>query len=353
MQTIVKSLGEFLSLLVQAFNLSAIFPALVFLALLHQSVLRLLIPGYDLTFLEILSDGGMLATVVIFVVLIAYFLDAANLVIIRLFEGYPLTRFFPFDGMIAEKKSELKTTLWHMRKLRAILDKLIALANSENDTEKKKEILAFAEAVSAHLDDCRQKVSGYPDDPNYILPTRFGNVIAESEEYPNRTFGMDAVTLWPFLRPILTKNHYAEFIMREKAVMDFLLNLIVVLITFGVVFFCTEVWFNGSSPRLWIVTAAIALSCMMLFRLSTVAARSWGVTIRTAFICFREDLRKTLCLRQPNDYSEERAIWEAASEFLQANLTEEEIVAAEQGIFSYKDTATVEGKIPSEQFGEV
>ena len=144
---------------------------------------------------------------------------------------------------------------------------------------------------------------------------------------------MDSVTLWPFLRPILTEEHYAEFIVREKAVMDFLLNLIVVLGVFLSFFVVTELWVHGFTWAMVVKSLIILFGCWILSRLAVVGAKGWGVTVRTAFIRFRDDLRQVLRLPQPHDYESEREMWESVSVFLRGTLSDEEVASVGQELF--------------------
>ena len=338
MQTIVKSFSEFLNLLVQAFNLSTLFPSLVFWMLVHCTVLPFWIPRYDLDLIDIFNHGSYLAVASILVVTLAYFLDAANMAIIRLFEGYTFMDFFPFDWYTDDRRFFVRKNLKLIWRFDKQAESLLALAEKEEDIDNKKSILLTLDALLTRQEECGSKIFGkYPEDPDYVLPTPFGNVIAEGEQYPYKVFGMDAVTLWPFLRPIITEKHYAEFILREKAIMDFILNLTCILMAFGVLFVGTELLCCGISMRLLIIASVIFLGCCVLCYLAVVSAKGWIVTIRTAFVYFRDDLRTVLGLPKPESYLSERRAWEEVSHFLQARTSGEEIAAFGQRLFCYEE----------------
>ena len=90
MSTLVQSLSDFLNVLIQAFNFSSTFPALIFVLLSRLYLLPLFPEDWPVR-IDRAADGATQALVtIILVALIAYFLDAANLSIIRFFEGYSL-----------------------------------------------------------------------------------------------------------------------------------------------------------------------------------------------------------------------------------------------------------------------
>jgi hypothetical protein len=63
----------------------------------------------------------------------------------------------------------------------------------------------------------------FPIERTSVLPTRLGNVIRSFEDYPERQYGMDGVTLWPRLVAKINKDH-ATVIEDAKITFDFLLN---------------------------------------------------------------------------------------------------------------------------------
>ena len=96
MSVLVQNLGDFLKLLVQAFNLSSTFPALIFVILAQLYVLPLLPKDSLLGLLdEMWNTTTKTGGTIVVTALIAYLLDAANLWVIRLFEGYWLMDKWP------------------------------------------------------------------------------------------------------------------------------------------------------------------------------------------------------------------------------------------------------------------
>ena len=315
MSVLVQNLGDFLKLLVQAFNLSSTFPALIFVILVQLYIRPLLPEASPLRIDEIWNTSARVGATVISVALIAYLLDAANLLIIRLFEGYWFLDQFPLNWLRKINQDYVCLTQDIIRELEQLADKLMKQA----EREQREDLVDLAEEVIERKREFIQEIAyKYPEEPNYVLPTPFGNVIAAAERYPKKTFGMDAVVLWPFLVPTLTQKNYAQFVVREKAVMDFLVNLTVVLAVFGCLLGIVEWYFNGWSVILAGKLSLVALSCLVAYVLSVQGAASWGATVRSAFVIFREELRQTLCLRRARYYADERQLWEIASNFFRA-----------------------------------
>lgn len=320
MSTLMQSLSDFLNVLIQAFNFSSSFPALVFVLLSRLYVLPLFPENWPIR-IDKIGDGATQALVtIILVALIAYFLDAANLSIIRFFEGYWFTNQYPLAEIRRKNQEHVLQTTGQIRDLEV----MAALLIDEAKKQTREDLLDMADRViEAKSELVRQIADKYPEDADYVLPSPFGNVIAAAEQYPSKVLGMDAVVLWPFLVPTLTKNDYARYVARERAVMDFLVNLTVVLFSFGFLLGITEWTFNSWSGELALKLGLVLACCAVTFRLSIQGASGWGATIRTAFVLFREDLREALHLRKPKNYKDERQIWETASDFLRAQSSEE------------------------------
>ncbi len=339
MSVLVKNLSDFLNLLVQSFNLSAVLPSIVFMMFLQLYIFPSFPEGSAFIVLARLDSNSQMTFNIIFVVVFAYLLDAANMWIIRLFEGYPLINQFPFNILLELNKKRVQQTIYNIEKLEELLDKYIDEYDKTQEQSLREEkfelIVRCRQILRDHLE---QVTNRYPETPYYILPLRLGNVIAASEQYPKKVFGMDAITLWPFLRPILTEKDYAQFVIKEKAIMDFLLNMTVILTLCGITFGMVELHyagFNALSDKMFLGKLALLLaSAYIIFRLSIQGAMSWGTTIRVAFVLFRDELRNSLQLKKPQTYKEERILWENTSNFLKTRpSTEKQLMKWSKAIF--------------------
>ncbi len=85
MSVLVQNLGDFLKVLIQSFNLSTMFPAVLFVVLIYLLVLPIVPIGTPIRQSEFWATLNTTPVAAVFVVLIAYLLDAANYKIIRFF----------------------------------------------------------------------------------------------------------------------------------------------------------------------------------------------------------------------------------------------------------------------------
>lgn len=377
MTVLVQSISDFFKLMIQGFNLSTIFPAFIFVGLIDLYILPKL-PANSL-FPNLQNDqmGSKIGLTIILVGVIAYLLDAANFQIIRLFEGFWFRNWFPFTyfeeqyreyvrQMVADIEM-LETVIENLKnkakqKL-ALYDRLITQQESPKSEQnflqkfsKKldflwprtskpsssgtsgpemnlqitqemldsllhsaERLLLLADELASHKKALAGEIGDrLPTDEDFVLPTPYGNVIAAAEQYPKKLFNMDTIVLWPYLVPTLTKNGYAQYVVREKSMMDFLINLAFILGVFGFLLAIVEMAFTGLSWILFQQQIIVWGSVLFLYFLSVWGAGGWASSVSIAFVLFRDDLRKALRLRQVNSYDEEVQLWENASSFLRS-----------------------------------
>ena len=310
MSVLVQNLSDFFKLLIQAFNLSAILPAIIF----NTLVLVFLIPiaPESLQFYKNWSPTVQLTGLTISVSVIAYILDAVNYTLIRLLEGY-----YPYPTKEVQSrinKEYVQSIRNRIFQIDQTTEELLpkAKANPGGEAERLVRELDQHNGVLVKL-----IARNYPEDPNLAMPTPFGNVIRAAEYYPKKRLGMDAIALWPFLTPILTKNEYAQFIIRQKAMMDFLINSLAIIWVFIPIFLFVEVKFQRTiTPIAGFQISFLLFTALFLYIISIQSAASWGISIRTAFILFKDELRQSLKLRKPYNYEDEKLLWEFTSSFL-------------------------------------
>ncbi len=316
MSALVQSLSDFIKVLIEAFNFSSIFPAAVFVILLRMSIVPFLPENSIRNVIESWDGQTQTGIGILLVALLAYLLNAANIRLIRWLEGYPWKDLPVLKKITEGRQNYVEETL---NLIQECEDTLIAL-QGEYEAGKSEEIRRIAGDL---LEYQQTLVAGihdrYPYDKYQILPTGFGNIIAAAETYPHRVLGMDAITLWPFLMPTLTEKNYAQHLARERAIMDFLINLAVVLAFFGIVFGGCKLYCHQLSWELGFQLTLIFLSSWFMYRLAEQGALNWGTMIKTAFVLFRRDLVKALGLRRPSSYEDEIQLWSATSDFLRAN----------------------------------
>ncbi len=325
MTVFVKTISELVALFLQSLRLSFILPAALFVTVNLTFILPRFkdTPFYSLV--ERMPSSSFALLTGFAIMLVAYTLATMNLTIIRFFEGYPLLS-LPIVRLIGERLrlANYRRVLYlqnqielYDRKAKGHRKRAEELSAEDRHEEAGREAsnAIFCEAYRNALNN--ELIWLYPHHQIWrILPTRLGNVIAAAEEYPGHLFGIDSVTLWPFLVPILEDEKYASFVEREKAFLDFPLNLAALTLVFGAETIYVDLLLREGNGYLYLVKLLIiSLVAFSFYLISIQGALSWGFTIRTAFVLFRNKLRLRLGLVCPEGYYEERNLWRLASRF--------------------------------------
>lgn len=325
MSTVLSSLSEIATSLFQSLRLSYLLPAFIFWVLNAVFIFPSLPEDFRNFLARLLTPFKLEPVTLIFALslLSGYFLYVLNTNIIRWFEGYPWKECC-LIRWLAEKKIE-----WH----RHYRDRLQAT----HDTLAQRRVQLWKEfnqiAVELNVEDpklgrlyqqakhqstelgatqvwyAKKLQYLYPTSRLPFLPTKLGNVIASFEDYPHGQYGMDAVTLWPRFVPILTQVKYSLYLEREKANLDFLLNLCLALL-----FFCIELFLTGflfaQDMKGWLIAIGFLLVIIYLFYLTSITGASgWGTTVRVAFDLYRYELLAALNGYVPKDHEQEKQIW--------------------------------------------
>jgi hypothetical protein len=146
-----------------------------------------------------------------------------------------------------------------------------------------------------------------PDLPEFVMPTRLGNVLRNAELYPLVRYEIDAVLVWPRLYYVLPEA-FAKALGSAKANLD----LMIVISFLGYLF----AWVGGSvalaclpfyaTPACF---AAGVLVAWIGYEGAVQAALPYAQLIKVAFDLHRGTLLKGLSLREPNSYGEEKQRW--------------------------------------------
>jgi hypothetical protein len=178
-----------------------------------------------------------------------------------------------------------------------------------------------------------QEVRDYfPSEETPILPTTLGNTIAAFEDYPWTRYGIDAIVLWPRLLPTLTKENYAAYVEREKAALDFALNICFLLLVLGVEIVYVGLLFGGECVDWVIAICSVLLFAYGVYGVAVAAAYNWGTTVRVAFDLYRYHLLRALYGRPPHNFSAERKMWQRISQFVREGIGSEEGGLQEQDV---------------------
>jgi hypothetical protein len=289
--------------------LSTLLPVAVFVLL----TLVLVVPALPATLPVVqwvlrLDLQWQLAAVTLAVVLLAALLQNLNGPIIRFFEGYPWCY-----SWVGQWRTQV-----HRRRMIAARDQWRGLWTLLVDPAAQRH-LDYAK-VTDHWNDLARTLNGrYPDEPEAVLPTRFGNVVRSFESYPWRQYKIRAITVWPRLAALLDES-YSTLIDDAKASVDFMLNTSLLCGALAVLIAVTHLVFP---VRLATAGVLVPLACELavlaglayFFYLAAIPrASAWGMTVKGAFDLFRWRLLEALGYQdRPERLEQEQALWEAIS----------------------------------------
>lgn len=243
---------------------------------------------------QVRTDGGsaldvttLAAAIFVSSIALAVVLQVMNPFFIRLFEGaagLPA----PVAGRWRER---------HVQRLRQLTKKIVELkaGNTRADEDEAYRLE-------------RERYLSFPSTEGDVLPTGLGNVMAAWEHYPYRRYGIDAITMWPRLAPLLSKP-VSDAIVWAKARFDLLLNALILLPIWGVV---RLIAFSQQTWRGWLWLVAMLAAVPLIWRLCLAAARGWGETVKAAFDLHRLDVLKQIGVLAPPagwPAADEAAIW--------------------------------------------
>jgi hypothetical protein len=178
----------------------------------------------------------------------------------------------------------------------------------------------------------RDLVKAFPTDPNFILPTRFGNAIRAFEFYSQDVYGADSIPLWIHLATVVAKE-FQGTLEDARAQVDCLVNLCffaaIIGMTAAIRFALSFDWSDAISinplsinlgkflePRgliFGLTTIGAILVVRLAYGLSIERVHSWGSLVKAAFDCYLPALAKRLGYRLPTTGKRQRDFWTEVS----------------------------------------
>lgn len=305
------SISSIISLFLQTLRLAALLPALCFVVVNQFVVPQIL--GLDPEATKELQFLQQPVWTILITMIVGYTLSALNIPIIRFFEGYSyrFTRLGEYlTNMRIMEKRRLKSCAEFYS---AFLQASQELLSDEATVNKLRN--GLYPAIYAALGEANRYLEdSFPGSDAAVLPTDLGNSIAVFEEYPRQRYSIDAVALWAHMLPVLSEQQYSGFVEREKATLDFMLNMSV-LTAFLAAEAITLVAMGYGLP-IWVAFILSSLAYFVFYRGSVIAARNWGEAVKTAFDLYRYELAARLSLRPVWSMSEETTQWKRLSSFL-------------------------------------
>lgn len=260
-------------------------------------------PGDALRALQQYSASGQLMAalwVVLGLVGAAYVLALFHLPLLRVLEGYWPQRGLP--GAVRRHRTER-----HRRKAIAAWERVRSLHDAGEQ--------AGGTARAARL------LVAYPPPPRLArgcLPTALGNRLRAAEWYPLERYGIDAVVIWPRLRPLLPPEA-GERVTAARTSLDGTVSLLGLSAAFGTVWPLVLLARGGHE--------ALAALCLLAWpvawaahRAALQAAVAYGQEVRVVFDLHRHLLLRHLTLDVPADAAAERRLWDDLAQFYLRNV---------------------------------
>jgi hypothetical protein len=227
---------------------------------------------------QILILGGL-------ALLIGLLLSGLHYLVLRLFEGYPLSQLAERDGRWG------KVHEWAISRWRRELE----------ETRKRLEGPASPRRTGAAI----TLQTSFPPEEQELLPTRFGNIIRAFERHPNLRYGLDGLAAWPRMSALMNDSELADLSDRQADVAFFINGALVAGLTAlavaidGLVHMCLGELF--AAPTALLVSFALYFGALN-------AAKRWGSAVRSAFDLHRGELYTKLGVKLPLTDAEERRL---------------------------------------------
>lgn len=140
--------------------------------------------------------------------------------------------------------------------------------------------------------------------PDHLLqPTALGNVLAAMEDGAGRAYGLDAVTAWPRLYPILGEQTKALIDDRRDA-LDAAVRMAVTMAVTAIASLVLLLWSGW-----WLLLVLMPLSVAVLaYNGAVQAALAYAETVYVAFDLHRADLLTALRMDPPAQQDAERIL---------------------------------------------
>ncbi|MCA9936795.1 MAG: hypothetical protein KC415_22825 [Anaerolineales bacterium] len=148
----------------------------------------------------------------------------------------------------------------------------------------------------------------FPNEPEAVMPTRLGNILKNSEQYPFKRYDADAVLLWPRLYAVLPDG-FSKTLEAAKASLDFML---VVSCLSGLFAFMSGIYLLAVQSVWWLFLLCFLgglVVAWLAYNGALEAAITYGQLIKSAFDLYKDDLCKHLGYELPKSLVEERAFW--------------------------------------------
>jgi len=229
--------------------------------------------------------GGEALLLVAGLLALALVVHPLQLTLVRLLEGY-------WGDPSSARSLAAWCTARQARRRQALVDALRWEGEGQPDAAALQRMQSSAAAL----------LQGFPS-PERLMPTALGNVLRAAEDRPQRAYGLDGVTIWPRLFPLLPEA-MRGLLADARNQMDIALRFAAVFVLAALA--CAALLWRHPP---WAALALIALFLAWLsYRAGVQAAVGYGQLVEVAFDLHRFSLYPALHLALPDDPEAERAL---------------------------------------------
>jgi hypothetical protein len=172
-----------------------------------------------------------------------------------------------------------------------------------------------------HLGDEGYLSSNYPHPSklDQVMPTRFGNILKNSEQYPKERYGLDSVVVWPRLYHLFP-DRFIQIIGEAKGTIDFMLVISTLSSFFALV---TGIYLLIVKASGWLFLlcfwGGLAIA-WLAYQGALASAALYAQQIKTGFDLYRQELLKQMHLKLPHNLKNEKEQWKEVYAFLYQNF---------------------------------
>jgi hypothetical protein len=147
--------------------------------------------------------------------------------------------------------------------------------------------------------------------PEYIMPTRLGNIIKAAELYPGDEgrYGMDAVFFWPRLYQVIPDNARSSLV-DARTSLTLMLNICTLALGLAVgALIGLAATTIKPAAAFWATAASSAIVAWLAYRTALGPARVFGELVRSMHDLYRGDLLAKLSFALPDTLAGEQELW--------------------------------------------
>jgi hypothetical protein len=237
----------------------------------------------------------------------------------RVLEGYvwPLSHPEPRKWQIERRKRQRTAVREAYAAVDAVESALGCSPAVPSETEREQRRL-LSQKKLAYLRLKRALALEYPEQPELVLPTRFGNVLRAFEMYAGSVYGVESIHAWPRLLAVVPKD-YQAILADARAPVDFFVSLVFMSFALGVVALARGGFSLLSGPGgaatwiFWSIAAVAFVSVRLCYLGALSSAIAWGEVVKSAFDLYLPALANAMGYELPQTAEDRRRFWEAAA----------------------------------------